>query len=66
MPLPGKNTPITADTLRQDIPNVIAFLRVLEKVAPGRVPEELLAELDGVARNALSLELLATAMNAGR
>ncbi len=50
---------VTSDTLKQDLPQVVAFLRALEVVAPGRVPEELVAELDGVMRNQLALELLA-------
>lgn len=60
----AKPQPHSAETLRQDVPVVLTFLRLLEAVTPGRSVEETIADLEGLASNTLGLELLAGRANA--
>ena len=61
--MPPKPSRATAETLRVDLANVIPFLRAIETVAPGHVPDELLSKLESTLGNELALDLLADALN---
>lgn len=53
---------VTPDALRQDVPQVVNFLRAVEAIAPGRTVKDMAEELDAGLGNDLFLELLARAL----
>lgn len=68
MPLPmHRPLPVLkAEDIAADAPKVAAFLRALEAGAPGRVPEELLADIESLSRPGLALDLFMERVNGSR
>lgn len=61
MPPPPK--PITPEDIANDAGHTAAFLRAVDGVLPGHIDESVLAFLDSLGSNRMTLELLAKALN---